>query len=198
MEFYPSKTQWLKWSLISKIVYIAFILTIISPALWGISFMTGCAKENQEKLISGQEEIKNNEGTRITEQEEIKGILKRMQNINRDKGDELLIKYPLGYYLFAIDHNKVIIPYKSQLSTKYTINWERSRIVEFGLNKIILQFPDMYHNNVRFAYNDFIVLNKKVGSSIKAIRLNNMRSIFEILANDDNGLVVVLGFIEVT
>lgn len=77
MKLYPSMSQWQKWSLPSKLGYISFLFAIISIFLWGISYISGATKFNQEQIIQNQEGIKQ--------------VVRELKNAII-KGDQLLVQ----------------------------------------------------------------------------------------------------------
>ena len=200
MKLIPSKAQWQKWTLPSKVGYLAFIIGLLSIVLWGIGVMIqlqfGATKKSQEKIIRGQLEIKGDESLLLEGQKEIKTILlHQMKRINEERHRELIAKYPLGYVLFGIDHKEIIIPYKSQIENQFDINWNPAQVKEVTSEIVRLTLPDIYWARQNATIRNYTFgFSRKVGFPKSALLMAGIEVITEILSDDKKGIVILIGF----
>jgi hypothetical protein len=106
-----------------------------------------------------------------------------------------LIKYPLGYALFAVTHQEVIIPYKSPLTSDYEIEWHEASVAEVTkeyVNIIIPTIRDNIHyvvlkSGIRFQIRrDFVDRNY--------FNFKEMGVWGRMLLDTPQGFICVLGF----
>lgn len=121
---------------------------------------------------------------------QITRYLKQIDTINHKK---LKQKYPLGYCLFAID-DKRIIP-SSKLEANYELNWNKARIIEITPQEIDIQLPDIVDKKWNNRITNCISGNARyVGSINRAFNLSGLEIITEIIADNEKGIIIALGF----
>ncbi len=132
--------------------------------------------------------------------DEIKALIISMQQIDKTEYDRLIKKYPLGYALFAIDHKKIIIPYKSRVNREYEIEWGPSKVTKISSKEIVINLPIIY-DRVHYVKIEHLAtaVNRKIGRVRSVILMRGGVKIYnEMVFENKNGFICLLGFREET
>ena len=122
-------------------------------------------------------------------------LYNHMGNIKGAIHSELIIKYPLGYYLFAIDHQKVIIPYDSNFKLNYEFDWNSTYVTILNSGRIGIFLPYIHDNVRNNKMGNFVVgFSRQVGTVNNLFNMSGLRVKAEIISDDEQGIIAVLGF----
>ena len=167
----------------SGTTHIGIILTLI---IFLYTCHTGATIKNQESIIGNQNEQL--------------GLLRKMERIDRLSYDSLIAKYSEGYILFASDHVTFITPIKSHLSSYYEFRWEKAQILDISASGIKIQLPDINFKPYNISASGVVVtLKRYVPPATYSYPLDifpDNKAYIEILSDDADGIIYVLGFIK--
>ena len=170
----------------------AIIVLIIIWVIWGNQLTK--YKEDRENQRNKKHD--NNAEEVLENTENILDILQNnMKTIETTRHSELILKYPLGYCLFAIDHKKIIIPYNSGFELNYEMNWDNARVLELNSKEIVIKLPDIYDLDFGNKFtNPTLKLPRQIGFSIIIFDIRGKQMISEVFTEDEYGIIAVLGF----
>jgi hypothetical protein len=107
--------------------------------------------EFQQEILSLQQEIRE-------------AIIQEMNYINNTQSGTLIQSYPVGYQIFSIAENQVILGPIQQLED-YEIQWNTVEVVGLTTDTITIRLPDIYYkpNNIKFSGNVIGISRSSVG-----------------------------------
>lgn len=168
-----------------RIFSVILLVLIIAWLYWGVKI--GQHKEaKQNKQIESIQET-----SEITKQL----LLKQLEQTDSINYSRLKQKYQLGYCLFAIDHKKIIIPYKSRLESDYEIYWSQAKVSKLTSEEVVIRLPDI-HDKVNHIKITGIALGntRRVGSIRKHFEGFGPQIFTEVVANNEKSIIIALGF----
>ena len=125
----------------------------------------------------------------LNNQEYIRNIL--VQQL-KAKDDKLIKQYHLGYALFYADSKNIYAPY--EVNKSLTINWDSARIISFTIDQIVIRFPKIIGPNRNLIEEGGAVLRRYAGNKLRMVQLLNICGTTEILINEKDYIVGVIGF----
>ena len=126
-----------------KIHFGMTILGLILAIYFGSSSAT---KENQQIIIANQD-------TTTSDLQKIRELLlESMAKIQRQRENEFLKFYDLGYQLVAFDRYSNVIPYNSRIRSDFIINWNKTKLERVGQHELKLTLPTITtHGNMNYS-----------------------------------------------
>ena len=110
--------------------------------------------------------------------------------------DILLTKYPLGYVIFSVGENKqIIIPDNNPIKDKYNIDWTNVKLIADN-NFIHIEIPEIEYKGVKIFYAK-VNADRDKGLGDYHLQIMDLAIFLEILADDSDGLICLLGFKEI-
>lgn len=168
-------------------------LSVIVWVFWG----TRISKKNEEDKEQKTEKLDEVTNKTLNNTEFIKQILlAQIGELDKDNRSYLLENYPLGYCLFAINQKEMIIPYNSKLELDYKLDWNSARVIELSNDKLIIKLPNIqgkHDGNTIMGFTSEHL--RQVGSKRTEMTLKDMKIVTEVIANNKNSTIVVLGFL---
>jgi hypothetical protein len=152
-----------------------------------LSYFSGATKGNQDLMLTKQD---------ITNKK-IDTLQESMQRLDITNKDKLFLKYPEGYFIFAIDDTGLITPNKSQLRSEYDIDWTSARIMEIDEKNIKMALPNIkskkYGSVLRTTT---FTIGRTIGGIRIGPRLGDLQIMAEVLFDNTREIICVLGFKE--
>jgi hypothetical protein len=125
---------------------------------------------------------------------EVKNLLLEMKRIERTASAELIKKYPLRYVLFAVDHKEIILPNEGSALNEFDFSWETARVIKLNRDEIMIQLPNMIHRKNNIIISNFTSGGKRKIGVLDRNGFAGVRIFTELLADDDAGIVALIGF----
>jgi hypothetical protein len=162
-------------SIASLFFAIAFILAFVNDASDFLSlFRKDPVLENQKTMIQNQGEMKK--------------ILLDQFVANRDN---LKKKYPLGFALFYIDSKEIYAPNDVSELKDIRLSWDKSKILEFSENEIVILCPDIIINSRKMNIDVSIGFPRTLGEHAACYNINNIiETKVEVLVNEKDYIVI--------
>ena len=159
---------------------------------WGIKITEKKDNNSEQQIKTIQETTQKAANTVESNKDLLLQLLQKTEKINHKSLKE---KYPLGYCLFAIDEKQIIIPYNSRLESDFEIDWSKAKVEEITTEIVSITLPDI-HDKIR--HNRIISCSagnvRRVGSITKAFNIGGLQIITEIVADNESGIIIALGF----
>lgn len=165
LELWPSKKQWKKWSLPSKLaaigVYVGIPLTIL---LFFLNFIS---------------------------QPNLNDIVRAVADEYETKLDE---QYPVAHVVFGVYQNRNIIP-SGLMPKNLEIDWSTGKVQSLNDNVLLVTLPNMVLNGKTFIGGNVTQVERRIGAkSGSIIKLGWFNPIVEVIGIDGELVVVALGF----
>jgi hypothetical protein len=189
----------------NKFAFWGSIASISGLILFLIFQPSTATRENQQQLL-------DESATQLNLQKETIRLLKEMTYLDQTSHEALMQKYPLGYAMFAIKNGDQIITLdKDRLGERFTIDWNEAKIIEINKDKIFMKLPRLIDkaSGAALLYNDDKydreiytnvlsvgqwVFPRKLGVMGGTIYLGNTEIRSELLVDNNNEIIMVLGF----
>jgi hypothetical protein len=199
----PTKKQWEKWTLPSKLTAVGAYIAVISIVLWAVDKHHSMQQQkHSEEIHEGEladqkeafDSIKRDNETVLAA---IKSLKTRMEVANRENKDSLIKRYPEGYCLFGISTKDVILPHKGILG-RFSLDWSTARVDSTDKAVLKINLPDFRDYRYGVTMNSFVhIMPRKVGIESEALIVNDLGVYCEILSDTEDGLIAIMGFKEV-
>jgi hypothetical protein len=185
MWLIPTKKQFKDWSLPSKVTYISFWFGLISILyIVLIHFTDESISKKDIKELPQKKEI-----------QEIRELLTaKMGEIQRQRENEFLKYYDLGYQLVAFDRFNNVVPSSSRLRFDFKINWDETEIELDDNGYVHIKLPQIDElrtgKHMRSNYLEF-----KYGyiGPLKGFTLDKFRVGAEVIDYDYYGYICIIG-----
>lgn len=167
-----------------------FVLPVIlTIAIFSYTQLTAPKKESQQKILKESEQT----------HEAVNHLIALMRRFEQNNYGDLIKKYPLGYILFGIDHQEVIIPYDSPLRTEIEIDWNQTKILKITKEWIGVEIPSIITRLdgrlLSFTAIKFMV--EKTPGELDLYFPNypyKVRMYYQLIIGDPQGFICLLGF----
>lgn len=128
--------------------------------------------------------------------EKTRELIKEIGRVDKVNYENLIKKYPFGYIIFAVDHDKIkLIPGPSHLPDDYEIDWNKASFYKLTSDVIGINLPDIKSSGGRV---------QNIGIEVHRVVNIPQRSPFqhngfvfdlyvELLVNKDSQFILVLG-----
>jgi hypothetical protein len=171
---------------------IHFFFAIIAIGLALYFGIGGATKENQEVIISNQE-------TQSQDIQKIKELLLAdMANILKQREDEFLKTYELGFQLVAFDRYNNVIPFDSRIRFDFQINWDKTELIKLSSSRLRLKLPNI--KDLRYGH-DFhdndITFDEGTLGFIGSITFSSFRLVVEGLDYEYYGYICLIGLLDI-
>jgi len=161
------------------------LLLVLAWMYWG-------AKIGQHQEAERNQQI---ESIQKTGEETKQLLLRQLEQADSINYSRLMQKYPLGYCLFAIDHKKIIIPYKSRLESDYEIDWSKAKVSKLTSEEVAIRLPDIHDKVHHIIITGIAVGNtRRVGSIREHFGGPGPQIFTEVVADSEKGVIIALGF----
>ena len=175
-----------------RIFSFILIVLIIVWFKWGVKIV-------QQKEAKQNQQIQSIQKTAETIQETAEKtkqlLLQQLKEANSINNPRLMEEYPLGYCLFAVDHKRIIIPYKSHFESDYEIDWTTAEITKLTSEKVVIRLPKIHDKVDHIEIKGIAVAtSRQVGAVKKHFGGYGPQIFTEVVANDEKGVIIALGF----
>ncbi|MEZ5359351.1 MAG: hypothetical protein R3F48_11035 [Candidatus Zixiibacteriota bacterium] len=162
---------------------LGFVLTI-TIAIYTIH--TGASKENQEFIINQLESIKDNKMT--------KDVV-----FSKSLNDSLLLRYPEGYLIVAVDKQMIFTRPQGTLSKDINFDWQYSGIIRETEKVLAIMLPTIENTRTKsVSFANALILDKDPIHRYYAYPVKDLsldyNIVIEIIYIKDNETVFVIGF----
>ncbi len=180
------------WFLNPKFHISASIAGICLTIFFG---MTGATIKNQRLMLKKQDSTQEKVQETDKDIKEIKNLLLAdMAKIQREREDEFLKYYNLGYQLVAFDRYSNVIPYDSRIRYDYKIEWNETKLIKINSEKLELTLPSVYHSPSKgYLGKNKIVFREKFRGVIATFDGDPYKMIVEVIDYNYYGYICLIG-----
>ncbi len=123
-------------------------------------------------------------------------VKKEIGRVDKVNYESLIKRYPFGYIIFAVDHDKIkLIPGPSHLPDDYEINWNKAGLYKLTSDVIGINLPDIKSSGGRFQ-NVGIEVHRVINIPLRSPVQHNgfiFDLYVELLVDNNLQLILVLG-----